>query len=579
MHVVSTAGHVDHGKSTLIERLTGIDPDRLAEEKARGLTIDLGFAWLTLPSGREIGIVDVPGHERFIHNMLAGVGSVDASIFVVDAREGWMPQSEEHLAILDLLGARGAVVALTKRDLVDDSTLERARGAVAGRLAGTTLDGSEIVAVSAVTGQGIDQLRAAIDRMIDAIDAPADRGRPRVFVDRSFSIKGAGTVVTGTLTGGTLRVDDAVEILPSGKRARIRSIQTHKTKREIATPVSRVALNLGGVERDEIARGDAIVLAGQWRPTQELDVELRTVRTLDRALTSRGSYRAHIGTAEAMARVSITERGGLKPGTQGRARVTLAHAVVAGPGDRIVLRDIGRSETVAGGLVRDAHPSLDRGVIARADVAWLLDGADPAPDAVITHSYVIARDRFEQLSRAVIDAVAAFHSREPLAQGMPRDDARIAAGIADARLFAELLEHLPGDIATEGTIVRVTSHRVRLDAEQEAARAAVLDTLDASGMTPPSYAELTASHGERLVRALIDAGDLVKVGQDLVFSSEQLRSARDAIAKAIDSEGPLTAARLKEVLGTSRKYAIPLLEHLDATGFTRRRGDLRELTP
>ena len=361
MHVISTAGHVDHGKSTLIERLTGIDPDRLAEEKERGLTIDLGFAWLRLPDGRDIGIVDVPGHERFIHNMLAGVGSVDAALFIVAANEGWMPQSEEHLAILDMLGAKAAVVALTKADLVEQEELEAAFTIVRNRLEGTALEGSEIVAVSGVTGAGIQDLVISIGRMLDRIDDTADRGRPRMFIDRAFTIQGVGTVTTGTLTGGSLSVGEHVVVLPSGHRTRIRGIQSHRERQDEVAPVRRVALNLTGLDTAQLARGDAVVCPGQWRATTEIDVSVQTVRGIDHALGDRGAYKAYIGSAEVDARLSLYEVKELPPGGTGFARLHLTQPVVAGPHDRFILRDTGRRRTVAGGSVLDPHPPAVRG--------------------------------------------------------------------------------------------------------------------------------------------------------------------------------------------------------------------------
>jgi selenocysteine-specific elongation factor len=609
MHVLSTAGHVDHGKSALVTRLTGIDPDRLQEEKARGLTIDLGFAWLTLPSGREAGIVDVPGHERFVHNMLAGVGSVDSAIFVVAANEGWMPQSEEHLEILDLLGARRAVIALTKRDLVDAGALEAAGALVRARLHGTTLQDAEIVPVSATTGEGCDELLAAVDRMLD--EEPVDGGRARLFVDRSFTVKGAGTVVTGTLTGGRLRVDDEVFVMPAGRRARIRSIQSHRTKRDEAAPISRVALNLAGLDRTLVRRGDAIVTDG-WKPATTLDVSLRSVRSLAHALTARGKFKAYIGAAEADARVTLYERASLKRGKEGFARVMLGAAVVTTPGDRFVLRDVSRDTTAAGGVVLDAHPPTargparahrvtqlaaraealaraaatghetfadvvvsERGVVARADIPWLAGTSNPPRDAVALQSYWVSRARLDEIAETLEEALRAFHAREPLATGMPREEARAAAHIDDARLYAELLDALRARVATEGALVRLATHEVALDPRRQAARAALLDALAAEAFRPPSFAALQEQHGAVLLRALLDDGTLVKVADDIVFAAAQIEQAKDIIAKTFETEGPLTAARIKEVLGTSRKYAIPLVEHLDRTGFTKRDGDLR----
>jgi selenocysteine-specific elongation factor len=280
LHVVATAGHVDHGKSSLIVRLTGIDPDRLAEEKRRGLTIDIGFAWCVLPSGREIGFVDVPGHERFVRNMLAGVGPVRLVLFVVAADEGWEPQSEEHLAIVDVLGVDGGVVALTKRDLVDDETLALAEANIFERLRGTALEGVPIVRCSAATGEGVSDLLGTIDAMLAAAPMPEQDERPRLFIDRVFAIKGAGTVVTGTLTGGRLAVGDEVELYPTGRRARIRALQTHKRAISVARPVSRVAANLVGAERGRLERGDVLAPPDLWRPTTVLEARIRPVRGL-----------------------------------------------------------------------------------------------------------------------------------------------------------------------------------------------------------------------------------------------------------------------------------------------------------
>ena len=605
MFVLATAGHVDHGKSTLIERLTGIDPDRLAEEKRRGLTIDLGFAWLELPGGREVGIVDVPGHERFVSNMLAGVGSVDAAIFVVAANEGWKPQSEEHLAILDLLGARAGVVALTKADLVEEAALPALAAAVVGRLEGTTIAGAPVVPVSATTAAGVDSLVAEIGRMLDRIGPSPDRGRARLFVDRSFSIKGAGTVVTGTLTGGRLRTDDEIAILPGGGSGRIRSIQTHKRRRDEAEPGSRVALNLAGVERDEIARGDTIVKPGAWRPTTTLDVSLRAVRGLDHGVDARGAFKLHLGSAEVDARLRLLVTKELRAGEETHARIMLAGPVVAEAFDRFVLRDTSRSATVAGGVVLDAHPPgarlgpadvaqrgaqlrarreagpdrlaaaivAERGAVANADLGWLA-GGEPAPGPL--KGYSASSAWLDHATETLTETLRDHHERNPLERGMPREDARAATGIADAKLFAALVDATPG-ITADGALLRLTSHEVTLDPEQQAARDRILAALDAAGFAPPTLGELAAEHGATLVTALVEGGDLVRFSPDLAFTRDTYERAKEAIAAAIGSDGPATAARLRDALGTSRKYLIPLLEHLDAEGFTKRSGDRRTL--
>ncbi|MDQ3953111.1 MAG: selenocysteine-specific translation elongation factor, partial [Actinomycetota bacterium] len=364
MQVIGTAGHVDHGKSTLVRRLTGIDPDRFAEEKRRGLTIDLGFAWLGLPSGREVGVVDVPGHERFVRNMLAGAGGITVCLFVVAANEGWMPQSAEHLAILDVLGVSSGVVALTKADAVDEETLALAAAEVEERLAGTTLAGSEVVPCSGTTGDGLEELVAELDAAIASAPPPPDAGAPRLWVDRVFTIAGAGTVVTGTLMRGGLSTGDEVEIAPEGRRARIRTIQTHKKEVADAGPGNRVALNLAGLERGGAERGDAVVAPGRWRATQRIDVTLRVlpaaVTGSDVALTEKGAHLLYAGSAESPARLKLLGSAKVRPGESAFAQLHLAHALPLVRGDRFVIRDAGRVLTLGGGEVLDPLPSEAR---------------------------------------------------------------------------------------------------------------------------------------------------------------------------------------------------------------------------
>ena len=366
MNVVATAGHVDHGKSTLVLALTGMDPDRFAEEKERGLTIDLGFAWTTLPSGRELAFVDVPGHVRFLKNMLAGVGAVEACLFVVAATEGWKPQSEEHLRILELLGVRHGMVALTKVGLVDGETRELARLELADMVAGTFLDGAEVVEVDAPAGEGVGDLRAALDRLLDVVPAAADRGRPRLWVDRVFAVRGSGTVVTGTLAGGPLAVDDELVVCgrtggPGGRKVRVRGLQSLQQAQVRVAPGSRVAVNLSGVARDELARGDALVRPRQWRPTRTFDASLRTLAALSHDVGRRGAFQLYVGSGEHPVQLRVLGPGaakGIAPGDEGLVRLRLPVAVPLLPGDRFILRESGRDETVGGGEVLDVAPVL-----------------------------------------------------------------------------------------------------------------------------------------------------------------------------------------------------------------------------
>lgn len=597
MHVVSTAGHVDHGKSALVRALTGIEPDRLAEEQARGLTIDLGYAWMTLPSGDEIGIVDVPGHERFISTMLAGAGQSDVVLFVVDANEGWKPQSQEHLQILTLLGARHAVVALTKIDRCDD--VDSAMRDVAEHFRGSGLEGAPIVPVSARTGDGLPQIIAAVAEAVTTAGPAPDSARPRIWLDRSFSIKGSGTVVTGTLAGGSLASGDVVEIAPAGAQARVRQIQTHGTTREVAGPVSRVALNLAGIEVAQVGRGDAAVSPGRWHVTDRIDVSLRAVGKI----TSRGAFKIHIGSAETDVRLTLIDETEIAAGQTAFGRLHLARALPLQPGDLFVLRDTGRRATIGGGTIVDVAPprrargrapslqarieAISRGTISDAvlcDVGratpvdlerWSGSATVPAT-AVPAGARLYDADHFAALQTRAGDALRKHHAEHPLVTGMPREALRAAAGLGDEAI-SDVIDAGVGIVA-EGTDVRLVEHRVALTPEHVEVRARLLDALRDAGVAPPPRAETEETYGAELVGALVRAGDIDSIGT-FAWSSEVVRGAKARIAEAVVAEGPLTAARIKDLLGTTRKYVIPLLEHLDATGFTRRVGDFRDIRP
>lgn len=609
-HVIATAGHVDHGKSRLIMRLTGIDPDRWDEEKRRGLTIDLGYAWCRLPSGREVGFVDVPGHERFVRNMLAGVGPVRLILFVVAADEGWRPQSEEHLAIVDVLGVEGAVVALTKTDLVDEGRLAEARTEVAERLRGTVLEGSRIVPCSAESGEGLGELVAAIDDMVGAAPEPERDGRARLFVDRVFTIKGAGTVVTGTLTGGPISLGDEVELYPTARRARVRGLQTHKRPVRAAMPVSRVAVNPVGAERETIARGDVLGPPGAWRPTRRLEARIRPVRGLAHPVTARGAFKLHAGSAERDARLRLY--GASELGPEGAfVRISLSEPLVLAPFDRFVLREVGRRETVAGGVVLDPDPPArpgrdaaerlaareaasedelpalllaERGAAREADVL-ALTGRRPAPSvaAVRAGGWWISADLLAGLEGASTGFLRRFHDEHPLEPGADLAEIRrvlaqalrgtvraVEPDLVDAALQV-LLER--DALAREGSAVRLPSHRPALTEHAEALERLVR-ALAEGEPTPPTIPELLAAgHPRELLEAAIRAGMLVRVSAEIVLTPALVQRALAEI-RASGASG-LTVSALRERLGTTRKYAVPLVEHLDARGLTRRVGDAR----
>jgi len=611
LHVVATAGHVDHGKSSLIVRLTGIDPDRWAEEKRRGLTIDLGFAWCTLPSGKEVGFVDVPGHERFVRNMLAGVGPVRLVLFVVAADEGWKPQSEEHLAIVDVLGADGGVVALTKCDLVEEEAIDLAAEDVRGRLRGTVLEDAPIVRCSSKTGEGMNGLVEALDTMVAAAADPAEDERPRLFVDRIFTVTGAGTIVTGTLTGGRLSVGQEVELLPAGARGRIRGLQTHKRSITVARPVSRVAANLVGVDRDRLERGDVLGLPGEWRPTRAFEARLRPVRGLDHPITVRGAYKLHAGSAERGARIRLYEAGELTDPNGGFARIRVSDPLVLDVGDRFVVREAGRRETVAGGVVLDVEPPdrsgraaarrlegresaartdlppllvEERGAVLASDLAILtgirpsaIDGAEPAG------AWWMAKGVFDQVVGALEAELTAFHQNHPLSEGLDLQAARaivvrelrVARAPGEVSVADALLGALSESrrVVREGSTVRLASHTASLAGREEEAGRLVRAVAEAEP-TPPTVQELTsAGFAPEVIEAATRAGMLVRLSRDLVMTPGLVAQA-EAVVRGSGPNG-ITVSAFREAMGTSRKYALPLLEHLDQRRITVRRGDLR----
>jgi selenocysteine-specific elongation factor len=620
-HVIGTAGHVDHGKSALIQALTGIDPDRLAEEKARGLTIDLGFAWTTLPSGREVGFVDVPGHERFVHNMLAGVGGVGCALFVVDASEGWRPQSAEHLAILDLLGIPGGVVALTKADLVDEATLDKVAGEVGDRLRGTTLAGAELVATAAPSGRGVAELASALDAALDRLPEPPDRGRPRLPVDRVFSMRGSGTVVTGTLSGGSLRADGEAELLPAGRRVRVRGLQGHGRPLAEATPARRVAVNLAGVTTGEVARGDVLALPGQWAATGVADVRLRCLAGAPGPLRARGAYLVYAGAAETSARLQPLDATEVHPGDDALVRLHLERPLVLDVFEPVVLRDSGRDETVGGGLVLDPFPPgvvrgtaarvrrteeleareaagpagllervlAERAVVPLADLPRLaaiapdrLSAALAAPAVVRSRTLAWTRAAWAAARAAVLEAVEQRHRTDPSAPGLPAQAARAAALDPGHPAAAgnEVVEALvaEGRLLADGPVVRLPGHAERLDPAQLALRDRVERAVGEAGVGLLGNAALAELGADRKATALlVRMGVLVAVGPAGYLGRSTLEQAVETLRRSFPDGRPFAVTEAKEALGTTRRTAIPLLEHLDRTGVTVRLGDLRRL--
>jgi selenocysteine-specific elongation factor len=567
VHVVATAGHVDHGKSTLVIALTGMDPDRFTEEKERGLTIDLGFAWTALPSGRELAFVDVPGHVRFIKNMLAGVGAVDACLFVVAATEGWKPQSEEHLRILELLGVRSGLIALTKVGGLDADDVELRRMEIAELVEGTFLAGSEVVAVDAVEGVGVADLRAALDRLLDVTPTSLDRGRPRLWVDRVFAARGAGTVVTGTLAGGSLAVDYDLVLTPAGTPVRVRGLQSHQRERQSVGPGHRVAVNITGVGHDRVARGDALVRPGQWTGAVTVDCELRVLATLDHDVSRRGAYQAYLGSGEHAVRLRVLGADAIPPGGVGPVRLHLPVPLPLLPGDKYVLRESGRAETVGGGEVLDVAPVLPA---ARARPTRSVDRvvAERGWVEPIELERLTGELRPTTVGRWVVDVAA-----------LERATARVRELVDGAGpLGLDLAGLADRDRAVLETLddVTVTAGRARSGvADDGLATHPWVQALGASPFAPPPPDGVGGDELRELTRR-----GLVVERDGCWFAASAVDAAARVVAKLLTAEpAGVTVAAVRDALGTSRKYLLPLLGHLDATGVTRRRGDVRVAGP
>jgi len=565
MRVVATAGHVDHGKSSLVQALTGTNPDRWDEEKRRGLTIDLGFAHTTLAGGEGISFVDVPGHVRFLRNMLAGVGGVDACLFVVAATEGWKPQSEEHLRILELVGLRHGVVAMTKIDAVDDEWRDLQEMDIADRLAGTFLEGAPVVGVSSTTGAGLDALRSALAALVRGTPGAADTGRPRLWVDRVFAAKGSGTVVTGTLTGGTVGIDD--QLSAAGRSVRVRGIQSHGERHDRIGPGNRVALNLAGVDHADLQRGDAVVVPSQWRPTHRFDAELQVLPSLAHEVSRRGAFFAYIGSGEFPVRLRVLGSERIAPGGSGLVRLHLATPLPLVLGDRFVLRESGRDETVGGGEVLDVKPLLPA---SRAR-------PDRSIDRIVTeHGWIEADEllaitgerREPDIGRWVVDPGAAART-----VGSVRERV-LAAG--DVGLDVASLDDRERAVLSGIDDVAVTDGRARHAAARDPfADHPLLAVLQAGGFAPPDPAGVDRGELRELIRR-----KLVVEREGICFHPAAIDAAALAAARLL-AEHPagFTVSQFRETLGVTRKHAMPLAAELDARGITRRRDDLRIAGP
>jgi selenocysteine-specific elongation factor len=644
MRVIGTAGHVDHGKSTLVLALTGIDPDRLREEKEREMTIDLGFAWLALPpaegtdnvAGEMVGVIDVPGHIDFIKNMLAGVGGIDATLFVVAADEGVMPQTREHLAILDLLQVPAGVVALTKVDAVtEEGWLELIQADVAEALQGTELGGAPIVPVSARTGTGLGQLKQALADALATVPPRRDKGVPRLPIDRIFTIAGFGTVVTGTLSDGQFRVGDEVEILPAGLRARVRGMQTHKRTVDIGLPGSRLAINLTGVHPDDLRRGMVVARPGSLQAATLVDAQLRLVRSggWQASLEHSDQVDFFSGAAEVPARVRLLDAEKLTSGQSGWAQLVLESPVALAPGDRFIIRQPSPSLTVGGGVVVNPHPArrwrrfqadvisqletlargtpedlllhalariepgplkaaidasgLDAATAEQVSAAMLANGELIGLGAVQlpyarSQAPVISLGGWHSLAGRMADVLSEYHAQFPMRPGMGREELKGRVQGREkwpAKLFNELIARAvtEGYLVEKGDFIAWPEHEITFTPAQQAKVNTLLAAFSKQPATPPSMADSLAATDSEILSALIHQGVLVRLSEDVLLLRETYDAMVKGITEFIRTYGSMTVAQVRDQFGTSRKYALALMERLDELKITRRVGDERVL--
>jgi selenocysteine-specific elongation factor len=634
MRVIGTAGHVDHGKSTLIAALTGVHPDRLKEEQAREMTIELGFGWMTLPNGEEIGIVDVPGHRDFIENMLAGIGGIDAALLVIAADEGVMPQTREHLAILDLLQIPAGLIVLTKTDLAPGPDwLDLIEVDIRAAVAGTVLRDAPIVRVSARNKIGLDALLQSLTQLLETKPARPDLGRPRLPIDRVFTMSGFGTVVTGTLSDGILSVGDEVQILPSGLTGRVRGLQTHKRKEEQSAPGSRTAVNISGVNTEDIHRGEVVAHPNQYQSTRRIDARFRLLKDASSPLKHGSEVKVFVGASETVAMLRLLGVEELQPGQEGWIQLELRDPVVAVRGDRYILRRPSPGETLGGGVIVDHQPKgrhkrMDKSVLKSLELLAQGSPADVLFEAALALQTaplieMVSRSRLESVTAAealaellesgklilleegapsvtsdllalalphwnslrekTLQLVADYHRSYPLRRGIPREELKSKLKLQPRVFSAWLMQIVSRGLLVEHRkskteiVVSLPAHEVRFDDGQQAKVQVLLRKFAASPYAPPSVKDCQAEVGDELLNALIDSGRLISVSQEVLFRKEDYEAMVAKVKATLSQNGQISLAEVRDLFNTSRKYAQALLEHLDAIGMTMRDGDFRKL--
>jgi len=621
MRVIGTAGHVDHGKSTLIAALTGTHPDRLKEEQEREMTIDLGFGWLTLPNNEEIGIVDVPGHRDFIENMLAGIGGIDAALLIIAADEGVMPQTKEHLAILDLLQIPAGIIVLTKIDLIPDNDwLDLIESDVRTAVKETILQDAPIVRVSARTGSGLNDLTATLVSILSNKPERLDLGRPRLPIDRVFTMSGFGAVVTGTLSDGHFSIGDEIEILPDGFKGRVRGLQTHKKKEETAQVGSRTAVNISGIATEQIRRGEVLVHPNQYQSTRRVDARFRLLKDVSSPLKHSSEVKVFIGTSETIANLRLLGVDELAPGDEAWIQLELRDPIVAVRGDRYILRRPSPGETLGGGTIVDPQPkgrhkrfdedilksleSLTQGSPADILFEAALATSIASPKEIIARSHLekdsanealnellengklvkidedllVALPHWNELNQKTLQIVESYHKTFPLRRGIPREELKSKLKLSPKIFNALITYYVSRNVLKEfGAFISAPSHEIKFDNGQQTKVEALMRKFAQNPFSPPSVKECQAETDEEIVNALIEGNQLVAVSQDVVFRKADYDSMVNKIIEKLKANGQITLAEVRDLFDTSRKYAQALLEHLDATGMTMRDGDFRKL--
>ena len=629
--IIGTAGHVDHGKSALIHALTGIETDRLKEEKERGLSIELGFAYFDLPDGSRAGIVDVPGHERFIRNMLSGAYGMDMVLLVVDAKEGVQEQTLEHLEILDLLGISTGILVMTKVDLVTPDQLAESGEMSQEMLVGTSLEGSPTVHVSALTGEGLDKLKQTIVACVNT-EAETERhnGIPRLYVDRVFSMTGFGAVVTGTLMGGVIHRDQRLVMLPQGQEVRVRGVQVHNEQAENAQSGQRTALNLSGITKDQTERGNVLSPSGFSEVTDNIDVSLNILSSFPRMLEHWTRLRFYLGTSETFCRAILLMDEGVLPGDSTELQLRLEKPILTFKGDRFIVRDFSAQHTVGGGIVINPfaprHKRFTEETL-EALTAWA--GADdaevvrlvlaqsrdlcvpeeflryylPYPDADFrtflkdledrqeivrwqgATPLISAMDRTQQAKADLTEALARFHEAQPLAPGQNAAQLRLQLKV-DAIGFEKIVDQLirQEEIVTDGNLLRLSSHRIQFSAEEEDIKAKVEGIFLDAAINTPSMSELTSQLSEyppqsveQTFYALMNLGRFIRIEDDLFIHTQALEAIVSSLTDYLQKNDIITVAEFRELAETSRKYAVPFLEYCDGQGLTIREGNHRRL--